>query len=212
MAEDLHQSDTPGGPDWAAYYRHTRGREPRPLFMKGMAALEAAGVEPGQAIEIGFGDGTETLALVGGGWRVTAIDPTPVAAEGLRASTAPNHADRLEIVTATAQDAALPPFDLLYAGYALSFVDPRTFDAFWSSVRDSLRPGGFIVVNVFGVRDTWADDPEMTFVARDRVARMVAGLEVIAIDEEDADGDSFNGPKHWHVFDIVARRPMEPAA
>jgi len=36
---------------------------------------------------------------------------------------------------------------------------------------------------------------------------MAAGLEVIAIDEEDADGSSFVGDKHWHVFDIVARRP-----
>jgi hypothetical protein len=45
----------PPGSDWAAYYRSTIGREPRPLFAKGMAAVEAAGVAPGQAIEIGFG-------------------------------------------------------------------------------------------------------------------------------------------------------------
>ena len=70
-----------------------------------------------------------------------------------------------------------------------------------------LRPGGFVVVNVFGVRDTWAGDEFMTFVDRDTVDRMAAGLEVIAIDEEDADGSSFVGDKHWHVFDIVARRP-----
>ena len=32
MGEDLRQPDTAGGPDWAAYYRHTQGRQPRPLF------------------------------------------------------------------------------------------------------------------------------------------------------------------------------------
>ena len=37
--------------------------------------------------------------------------------------------------------------------------------------------------------------------------RMAAGLEVLALDEEDVDGDSFVGRKHWHVFDLVARRP-----
>ena len=37
---------------------------------------------------------------------------------------------------------------------------------------------------------------------------MAAGLDVRALDEEDADGDSFVGRKHWHVFDLVARRPI----
>jgi hypothetical protein len=32
--------------DWAAFYRSTIAREPRPLFTKGMAAVEAAGVKP----------------------------------------------------------------------------------------------------------------------------------------------------------------------
>jgi hypothetical protein len=64
-----------------------------------------------------------------------------------------------------------------------------------------------VIVNVFGTRDTWAGDPFMTFVERDAVERMAAGLEVLALDEEDADGASFVGPKHWHVFDLVARRP-----
>lgn len=32
MGEDLRQPDTAGGPDWAACYRHTQGRRPRPLF------------------------------------------------------------------------------------------------------------------------------------------------------------------------------------
>ena len=60
---------------------------------------------------------------------------------------------------------------------------------------------------MFGVKDTWAGDEFMTFVDRDAVTRMLAGLEVLDLVEEDVDGDSFNGPKHWHVFDIVARRP-----
>jgi len=212
MPDENNQPATSDGPDWPAYYRRTQGREPRPLFAKGMAAVAAAGTGPGQAVEIGFGDGTETLTLLRGGWRVTAVDPTPAAAEALRGAVQPGDADRLEIVTALAQEANLPSFDLLYAGYALSFVRPGAFRKFWRRARARLRPGGFIVVNIFGVRDTWAGDPDMTFVARDEVFRMVQGLEVIAIDEEDQDGDSFLGPKHWHVFDTVARRPIEQPA
>jgi SAM-dependent methyltransferase len=200
-------ADATDGPDWEAYYRHTLGREPRPLFTKGMAAVDAAREGPGQAVEIGFGDGTETLALLDAGWRVLAVDQAHQAEEVLRPRVPEGAIDRLEVRIASAAGLELPPVDLVYAGYALSFLAPDAFRRFWAEVRSRLRPGGFVVVNIFGVRDTWAGDPYMTFVDRDTVDRMVAGLEVLAIDEEDADGSSFVGDKHWHVFDIVARRP-----
>ena len=194
-------------PDWPAYYRNSSGREPRPLFVKGMSLAAEAGIGPGQAIEIGFGDGTESLALLQAGWRVLAVDPTPQAAEYLLEQAPPDVVERLTIRTAPAQAVELPPFDLLYAGYALSFLETNDFRRFWTGVRATLRPGGMVIVNVFGVHDTWAGDPFMTFLERDAVERMAAGLEVLALDEEDLDGDSFVGRKHWHVFDLVARRP-----
>jgi SAM-dependent methyltransferase len=206
-ADDVPERGTKPA-DWPAYYRHTAGREPRPLFVKGMALAAESGIVPGQAVEIGFGDGTESLALLGVGWRVLAVDPTPQAAEYLLEQAPPDAIDRLEIRTAPAQAVDLPPFDLLYAGYALSFLETGDFRRFWTGVRAALRPGGVVIVNVFGVNDTWAGDPYMTFVDRATVERMAAGLDVLALDEEDADGDSFVGPKHWHVFDLVARRPI----
>ena len=196
--------------DWNDFYRITDGREVRPLFLKGMTAVRDAGLAPGQAIDVGFGDGTETLALLGAGWRVTAIDPTPSAAALLREKVPPDASDRLEIVTSGVDDADLPVFDFLYAGYALSFVHPSRFAGAWATIRARMRPGGVLAVNVFGVRDTWAGDPEMTFVDQDAAAALVEGLEVIGFDEEDQDGPAATGPKHWHLFDLVARRP-EPA-
>jgi Methyltransferase domain len=202
-------SDGPGREpgDWAAFYRHSAGRGPRPLFAKGMAALELAGVTPGQAVEVGFGDGTETLALVDAGWRVLAIDPTPAAAEGLRSQVPASSADRLIVRSEPAETTELLPFDLLYAGYALPFLEPTAFPGFWARVRRQLRPGGFIVVNLFGPHDSWLGRDGMSFLDRDAVEGLADGLDSIAIDEEDQDGESFLGPKHWHVFDVVARRP-----
>ena len=199
-------------PEWAAYYEATRGREPRPLFLKGMSAIAAAAKGPGHAIDIGFGDGTETLELLARGWSVTSVDPTPAAAEALYRNVPVDLVARLETITAPAQDAELAPFDLLYAGYALSYIEPSGFARFWSQARAQLRPGGFLVVNVFGDRDGWADAADMTFVDRAGVDRLLEGLDVVTVDEEDADGSSFVGPKHWHVFDIVARRPVEAQA
>jgi hypothetical protein len=205
--EPTPPTSSPPGSDWAAFYRATIGREPRPLFAKGMAALGNAKVGPGQAIEIGFGDGTETLALLAAGWRVLAIDPAPAAAEVLRSQVPESAADRLTITSAPAERVGLPPFDLLYAGYSLPFLDPAMFPRFWDGVRSGLRPGGFLVVNFFGVRDSWAGRDGMSFLELEAVQRLIDGLDVLAIDEEDQDGESFLGPKHWHVFHVIARRP-----
>ncbi len=193
--------------DWAAFYRHSAGRELRPLFAKGIAALDRAGVTPGQAVEIGFGDGTETLALIAAGWRVLAIDPTAAAAERLRSLVPASAADRLAVRSEPAETIELPSFDLLYAGYALPFLEPTAFSGFWARVRRQLRPGGFIVVNLFGPHDSWLGREGMSFVDRDAVERLADGLDSVTIDEEDQDGESFLGPKHWHVFDLIARRP-----
>ena len=193
--------------DWGDFYRYTAGREPRPLFLKGRAAVAAAGLEPGQAVDIGFGDGTESLELLRAGWRVTAIDPTQSAASILTGKVPAELHDRLEIVTIGVESADLPDFDFLYAGYALSFIHPDRFPAAWAAIRERMRPGGVLAVNVFGIHDTWAKDPEMTFVNRAGATALLAGLDVVAIDEEDADGPSASGPKHWHLFDLVARRP-----
>ena len=106
-----------------------------------------------------------------------------------------------------AEDADLLPFDLLYAGYSLPFLGADAFDRFWSAVRDRLRPGGILIVNFFGPRNSWAGREGMRFIDVVEVRRLVDGLELLALDEEDQDGNSFLGPKHWHVFDVIARQP-----
>jgi len=197
--------------DWAAYYQATTGREPRPLFERGMDAVRAAGVSPGRAVELGFGDGTEALTLLDDGWAVLAVDPSPAAAEMLLAAVPAGQADRLQIWTKRAQDVTLPHFDLLYAGYALPFMPPDDFERCWAGIRAALAPGGFLVVNVFGPRDTWAGEPGMSFLGRDAVGGLLAGLESLVLEENEADGASFRGPKHWDVIDVVARRPVDDA-
>jgi hypothetical protein len=48
----------------------------------------------------------------------------------------------------------------------------------------------------------------MTHLDRAGVTRLLAGLEVELLEEEESDGVTPRGkPKHWHIFHVVARKP-----
>jgi hypothetical protein len=208
MADDRDPaSAAPPDASWADYYQHTLGRELRPPFVRGLRVPREAGVRPAQAVEVGFGDGEETLALLAAGWRVLAIDASPQAAEVLRPRAPVGLADRLEIRSTPVEDTELPPFDLLYAGYTLPFFAQEAFDRFWAHALDRANPGGYFVVNLFGTHDTWVGRPGMRFHERAQVERLVDGLDIVVLDEAEEDGMSFLGPKHWHVFDMIVRKP-----
>lgn len=48
----------------------------------------------------------------------------------------------------------------------------------------------------------------MTFYARYQVEVLLDGLDLLRLEETERDGHAFSGPKHWHTFDILARKPI----
>ena len=78
----------------------------------------------------------------------------------------------------------------------------------WARIRQALAPGGVFAGQLFGIRDSWADDPDLTFHARRQVEVLLDGLKILRLEEAERDGRAFSGPKHWHTFDILARNPV----
>jgi hypothetical protein len=70
----------------------------------------------------------------------------------------------------------------------------------------SLKSGGRFAGQFFGVNDSWANNPEMTFHTEEQVRALFDGFEVESFHEQDEDGSSLNGPKHWHIFTVIARK------
>ncbi|MFF1876071.1 class I SAM-dependent methyltransferase [Kitasatospora herbaricolor] len=190
--------------DWSDFYTAQSGRGVRPTFTSGLEAWQ--GDRPGDAIDLGCGDGIETLRLAENGWHVVAIDADPDVEKRVGATVGAELADRVEVRCAAFESlGALPESDFVYAGFALPFCDAGHFPYLWADLRDALRPGAVFAGQLFGPHDEWYGRPGMNFHDRAGVEAMLTGLDVVELAEEDRRGMSFEGPKHWHVFHIVAR-------
>ncbi|WP_158865097.1 class I SAM-dependent methyltransferase [Leifsonia sp. AG29] len=189
--------------DWSRFYEEQGGRTVRPTFDR---ALEALGDRPARAIDLGCGDGVETRQLAKHGWEVLAVDADPGVEQRVVAGLADEEAARVTVRRSTFEALRqLPPAELVYAGFALPFCDPEHFPYLWADIRDALVPGGVFAGELFGPHDEWFGRPHMNFHDRAGVESMLAGMEVLELVEDDRRGMSFEGPKHWHVFHIVAR-------
>ncbi len=192
--------------DWASYYAKTGARPPRETLL---FALDRFGeAQPGFAIDLGCGNGRDTIELLRRGWRVLAVDAEPAAIDGLRARPDLPADARLETKTARFDDVALPPADLINSSFALPLCPPDKFRVMWDRIRAALRSGGRLSCQLYGPRDSWAGDPTITHLSRDEVEALLAGFEVEHFREEEDDSTTPRGtPKHWHIFHIVARKP-----
>ncbi|WP_295120657.1 trans-aconitate 2-methyltransferase [uncultured Leifsonia sp.] len=189
--------------DWSRFYEKQGGRGVRPTFE---AALDAWDGAPGFAVDLGCGDGVETRELAERGWSVLAVDADPGVDDRVRAGLSPEASARVETRRAAFEALGeLPRAEIVYAGFALPFCDPTRFPYLWADIRDAIEPGGLFAGELFGPHDEWFGRPGMNFHDRSGVEAMLTGLEVLRLVEDDRRGMSFEGPKHWHVFHIVAR-------
>ena len=114
---------------------------------------------------------------------------------------------RLETRVAPFEQAEWPETDLVTSSFALPFCRPEAFPALWSRIVASLRPGGRFCGQLFGDRDGWSDEDEMTFLTRGSLDELVATLDVERLDEVEEDGRTALGEaKHWHLYHLVARK------
>jgi SAM-dependent methyltransferase len=116
----------------------------------GLLVTEAADLPPGQALDLGCGEGGDALWLAGRGWLVTAIDISRVALERAAAEAG----DAKVSWTCADVTVSAPPagsFDLVSALY---FPLPRTADhRALHSILAAVAPGGTLLFGGHDLRD-----------------------------------------------------------
>lgn len=187
--------------DWSSYYDQTRDGPPRPLLIK---ALEYVSHKK-RAIDIGGGALRDTRYLLHEGFDVTVIDKSPWLTE----EAAAIHSERLHAYVTTFEDFDFgeKQYDLAAAMFSLPFNRPETFNNVFSSIKQSLVPGGVFCGQFFGINDTWANKETMTFHTKQQVEELFEDMDVIQLNEKEENGRTAAGiSKHWHVFHVIAKK------
>jgi len=184
---------------WPDYYEANEGRAARDELVEVLGRFAV----PGRAVDLGCGAGIDTVAMLDRGWTVFAIDAEPEAIERLRSRAGARAG--LDARVMPMEEVLLPATDLVWASYSLFFCDPGRFPEVWRRIGAAIRPGGRFAGELLGDRDTWAAREDGTAMSRREAESLFAGWAVERFDEEENDGEAFDGPKHWHYFHVVAQ-------
>jgi ubiquinone/menaquinone biosynthesis C-methylase UbiE len=163
------------------------------------------GIRPGgKALDVGAGMGRNALHLARLGWDVTGID---LSAEGLAVmhSSATKTGLKVETVKTSyeAYDFGRERWDLL--AMILSWV-PVENPAFLSRLKDSLRPGGYVVFEHVVQRAENPFAPGVHAPAPGALRELFRDFEILIYREVDDFGD-WGGPPTGHVRMVARKRP-----
>jgi len=199
------------GERWDDYYAATADRPPRRTLLEALARFAPA-ASPGVAVDLGCGDGRDTVELLRRGWSVLAIDAEPAAIARLQSRADLPEGAMLSCLCQRIEDAVWPAADLVNASFSLPLCPPGRFPELWRRTVASLKPGGRFSGQLYGDRDGWAGRPGMTHLDRSAAERLLHGLRVELFEEVETDSVTPRGkPKHWHIFHIVAQRTSRVA-
>jgi tellurite methyltransferase len=210
MSNPPTPEDQPSPKAWRDYYVATAGRPPRPTLRFALDRFAMTAV-PRRAVDLGCGDGRDTIELLRRGWSVTAIDAEPEAIARLRA--------RDDLPPGAALDARCGDFatvewgavDLVNASFALPLCPPALFPALWKKTGSSLISGGRFAGQLYGPHDDWAkrsnENRALTIVDATGARGLFADYTIELFEEEESDTVTPRGAsKHWHIFHVVARK------
>lgn len=197
--------------NWENYYEKTGKRPPRETLLFALARFDEDNLKERKtlrAVDLGCGNGRDTVEMLRRGWKVLAVDAELSAIEGINARITGENKALLETQVARFEGVKLPKSELINSSFALPLVSPVDFPDLWDKILDALVPGGLVSCQLYGDRDSWVGNPTITFFAKSAIDALLFPLEVEYFREEEEDSTTPRGnSKHWHIYHIVARRP-----
>jgi SAM-dependent methyltransferase len=179
----------------------------------GVLVAEAADIPPGQALDVGCGEGGDAMWLASRGWFVTAVDISRVALDRAAAAAASHpEADRISWtqadLTVTAPPAA--SFELVVAMYCP--IPRRPGHAGLHGILAAVAPGGTLLVGNHDLAghvppsDDPAADPALYYDCDEIAAELGEGWTVLTKEVRKRVSPAPPGSGHVNDVVLVARR------
>jgi SAM-dependent methyltransferase len=196
-------------PDWSEYYKAVAGRPPRQTIITALNHFEAE--EPLEtryrfAVDLGCGEGRDTVFLLKHGWYVLAIDDQPKAFEYLLSRPDLEGHYLLETRVARFEETSWPETDLINASNSLPFCSPESFPKLWKQIVHSIRQNGRFAGQFFGERETLAKYTTLTHHTDKQVKKLFQNFKIEYFEETEQDKQTPFGYKHCHMFHVVAQK------
>jgi ubiquinone/menaquinone biosynthesis C-methylase UbiE len=171
-------------------------REPNAFLLKSIS-----GIITGKALEIGMGQGRNTIAMARLGWDVTGID---ISDEGIRQAVAEAKKQNVNISAIVADadqfEYGENRYDLIYATYEHQIVTRNA-----EKIIPALKPGGMIVIE--GFQEDMSKDVGRPLGYRvNEVLRAFDRLRIVYYEDTIGPAD-WNGGKPAPIVRFIARKP-----
>ncbi len=189
--------------DWKAYYDAVANRSPRKTILTALATFDRSGI----AVDLGCGDGRDTVEILRQNWAVLAVDKEPDAITRLLARQDLNTLQLTTKIVSFEQLQLPEAVDLINASFCLPFCNPEAFPNLWNKIFNSLASGGRFSGHLFGSRDSWSSNELINTFTRSQVKTLLQSYAIELLEEEEHPGKTPLGEdRHWHIFHIVAKK------
>lgn len=191
---------------WNNYHKITDNNPPRKNIIK---FIDKYNNLTGNAIDLGCGARCDTIYLIKHNWNVLSIDSTDVENK-IRKKLSDDMQDKFCFQVQRFEDLHLPKSDLIISNYALPFCNKDYFYNMWQEVCNSINENGFFVGNFFGLKDEWnTKSDKRTFLSKQKIIELFKDFDIIECEEIEKDRPTTLGKmKHWHTFEVIARKKL----
>ena len=159
------------------------------------------GLRPGRALDVGMGQGRNTIFLAQQGWTAVGFDPAEKAVAAAQEQAAKLGVQiTTHVARAEDYDWGVAQWDLI----VLSYVSAREYVA---NVQRALRPGGLVLIEGFH-RDATKVQPIGSGVVFDtnELLKLYTGLRAVRYEDIDSIGD-FGPRQPLRIVRLLAQKP-----